>query len=75
MDSVILTSEALKLPPFERAQMIDALWRSLDPSEQTSVDAAWISESLDRLKAFREGKLSSLDGAQTLKEAEAKLRK
>ena len=33
MDCAILASEALKLPAWERAQIIDALWRSLDPAE------------------------------------------
>jgi hypothetical protein len=42
MDSAILANEALKLPALERAQIIDALWRSLDPAEQDSVDMAWL---------------------------------
>jgi hypothetical protein len=33
MDSMLLKEEALKLSPFERAQLIDALWQSLDPAD------------------------------------------
>ena len=40
MDSAILAKEALKLSALEKAQIIDALWRSLDPAEQTAVDQA-----------------------------------
>jgi putative addiction module component (TIGR02574 family) len=74
MDSVILANEALKLPALERAQIIDVLWRSLDPAEQASVDKAWLAESHDRLCAYREGKLKALDGEETLREIETGLR-
>ena len=74
MDSVLLANEALKLPAWERAQIIDALWRSLDPAEQALIDEAWVAESRDRLAAFRQGKLEALDGEATLLEIEASLR-
>ena len=74
MDSVLLANEALKLPAWERAQIIDALWRSLDPAEQASIDQAWLVESRDRLRAYREDKLKALDGQEALREIEAGLR-
>jgi putative addiction module component (TIGR02574 family) len=74
MDSVILANEALKLPALERAQIIDVLWRSLDPSEQASLDQAWLAETRDRFQAYREGKLKAIDGEETLCEIEAGLR-
>ncbi len=74
MDSVTLANEALKLPPLERAQIIDALWRSFDPAEQASIDQGWLNESRDRLQVYREGKLKALDGEETLREIEAGLR-
>ena len=74
MDSVLLANEALKLPAWERAQIIDALWRSLDPAEQAAVDEAWLAESHYRLEAFRHGKLKALDGEATLGEIETNLR-
>ena len=75
MDSAILTQEDIRLPAWERAQMIDALWQSLDPVEQTAIDQAWLAESHDRLQAYREGKLPALDGETTLDAMEAGLRK
>jgi putative addiction module component (TIGR02574 family) len=74
MDSMILASEALKLPALERAQIIDTLWRSLDPAEQTAIDQGWLAESRDRLDAYREGKLKPLEGEQALRDIEAGLR-
>jgi putative addiction module component (TIGR02574 family) len=73
MESAILAKEALQLTPFEKAQIIDALWQSLDPAEQNSIDQAWLAESQERLKAFRAGEVKALDGASTLQEIEAEL--
>lgn len=75
MDSAILTQEALRLSPWERAQVIDALWQSLDPGEQTAIDRAWLAESHDRLRAYREGAVKALDGEAALATIEAGLRK
>jgi putative addiction module component (TIGR02574 family) len=66
MDSAMLANEALKLPPLERAQIIDALWISLDPAEQNAIDRAWLLESQDRLAAFRAGQLTAIDGEAAL---------
>ena len=73
MDSAVLAKEALRLPALERAQIIDALWESLDPAAQTAIDQAWLRESQDRLKAYREGKLPADDGEKTLRAIEAEL--
>lgn len=66
MDSVLLTEAALKLSPFERAQLIDALWQSLDPAEQDAIDQAWLDESKARLQAFQQGQLEAVDGKTAL---------
>jgi putative addiction module component (TIGR02574 family) len=67
MDSATLANEALKLPPLERAQIIDALWSSLDPAEQKTIDQAWLLESQDRLAAFRAGQLTAINGEEALR--------
>jgi len=73
MSGTVLEKEALKLSAEEKARMIDALWRSLDPVEQKSIDRAWLAESRDRLRAFRVGELKALDGDDSLKSIEAEL--
>ncbi len=75
MDSAILTNEALKLPPLERAQIIDALWSSLDPAEQNAIDQAWLLESRDRLAAFRAGQLTAINGEDALQAIEDELKR
>jgi putative addiction module component (TIGR02574 family) len=62
----------LKLSPSERAQIIDALWQSLDASDQ-AVDKEWLQESRDRLRAYQEGKLTAQDGEETLRSIEREL--
>ncbi|MBJ7898404.1 MAG: addiction module protein [Cyanobacteria bacterium RI_101] len=68
MDSLLLKEEALKLSPFEKAQLIDALWQSLESPERESVDQAWLQESQDRLSAYRRGQIQAVDGAGALSE-------
>jgi len=75
MESAILAKAALQLSPVEKAQMIDALWQSLDPAEQKSIDRAWLAESQDRLRAFRAGELKPLDGEKTLRSITSELGK
>lgn len=71
----MLAQEALKLPASERAEIIDALWRSLDPVEQASVDQAWLKETHDRLAAYHTGELKALNGEATLRSIESELGK
>jgi putative addiction module component (TIGR02574 family) len=73
MSGTALEKEAMKLSAEEKAHMIDALWRSLDPVEQESIDRAWLVESRDRLNTFRADKLEALDGEAALKDIEAEL--
>jgi putative addiction module component (TIGR02574 family) len=73
MESEILAKEALQLSPFEKARMIDALWQSLDPAGQESVDRAWLAESQDRLKAFRAGEIKALNGGEAIDSIAAEL--
>ncbi len=73
MDRAILAQEALKLPAWQRVEIIDALWRSLDPAEQASVDKAWLEESHDRLTAYHAGELPALNGEATLRSIEGEL--
>lgn len=75
MSGTALEKEVLKLSAEEKAHMIDALWRSLDPVEQEAVDRAWLAESRDRLQAFRKGELKALDGEAAIKSIESELRR
>jgi len=73
MDSVLLREAALKLSPFERAQLIDTLWQSLDPAHQAEIDQAWLEESNDRLNAYQRGEIEAVVGESVLAELKDKL--
>ncbi|QQE67169.1 hypothetical protein GFS31_38810 [Leptolyngbya sp. BL0902] len=73
MDGILLIEEALKLSPFERAQLIDALWQSLDSSDQGAIDQAWLEESQDRLRAYRQGDIEAVDGERSLSDLKERL--
>ena len=75
MSGITLEKEALKLSAEERAHMIDALWRSLDPVEQSTIDRAWLAESRDRLEAFRKGELKALEGEAAIASIKSELRR
>ena len=67
MESAILAKEAMRLSPLERAHIIDALWRSLDPVDQEAIDQAWLKESQDRLQAYRAGEFKAMDGDEVVR--------
>ena len=44
--------DAMGLPPMERAELIDALLRSLNPSADQNLTDAWKAEAESRIDAF-----------------------
>jgi len=56
--------EALSLPPAERAESADQILTSLDPREQSEIDALWAREAEERLDAFEEGRITSIPAAE-----------
>jgi putative addiction module component (TIGR02574 family) len=51
--------QALGLPPVERAELIQRLFQSFDPSADRRVEAAWSDEVESRIAAFDEGKIAA----------------
>ncbi len=54
-----LLDYALALPPIERAELIQRLFQSFDPSEDNHVDAAWTKEIEYRIEAYDKGLLTA----------------
>ncbi len=50
-------TEALALPPAERAELMELLLRSFAPSERERIDALWAQEAEDRIDAYERGEL------------------
>lgn len=71
MDPEIIEKEALQLPDTERAILADRLLSSLSqlPGE---LEESWIRESDERMEAYREGKISAVDGPQAIANLKAR---
>lgn len=65
LDTVIIEKEAMQLPAGDRALLADRLIQSISQT-QSSLKQAWIKEAESRMAAYRDGKISAVDGAQGL---------
>jgi hypothetical protein len=61
MESVLIEKEAMKLPLFERASLVDRLLQTLDAEKDSSLKA-WTEVTEKRLENFRAGKMEAFDG-------------
>jgi putative addiction module component (TIGR02574 family) len=52
-------NQALALGPMERAELIDALFRSFDRRQADRVDALWAEEAEARADAFESGAMGA----------------
>jgi putative addiction module component (TIGR02574 family) len=52
-----ILAEAMNLPPFERAQLIEDLISSFASSERERLDALWGAECESRIAAYDQGNL------------------
>lgn len=59
--------QALKLPPNDRAALVENLILSLDKPDPY-LDAQWLKEAEDRLAAYRSGELVAVDAEQVFAE-------
>ena len=50
-----ILSEALALPPIERASLVEELLSSFDFPSRQEVDALWAAEAEDRIDAYERG--------------------
>lgn len=54
-----ILAEALKLPPTERAELVENLLSSFEFQPRKSIDALWAQEAEDRIDAFESGEMTS----------------
>jgi hypothetical protein len=60
-----LVERARQLPPEEQATSLSALHDMVAPPAP-AWEAAWVSESLDRLAAYRRGELEAVDSDEAI---------
>jgi putative addiction module component (TIGR02574 family) len=59
-DPAELLTDALSLPPYERAALADALLESLDQQIDGGAEQAWLDEIQDRLREIDTGPVAML---------------
>ncbi len=52
-------AEALKLPPIERAELVERILASFGFADRGSIDGAWAEEVEDRIDAYDKGELTA----------------
>jgi putative addiction module component (TIGR02574 family) len=65
-----ILAEALKLPPVERAELVEDLLSSFEFQSRTAVDALWAAEAEDRIDAFERGEMSTIPAKEVFAEIE-----
>ena len=55
-----LLEDALKLPPVERAALVENILSSFELSSRKEIDALWAQEAEDRIDAFERGEIQSI---------------
>ncbi len=55
-----ILTEAMALPPMDRAELVEQLLASFDFPERAEIDAAWSTEAEDRLRAYERGDVEAL---------------
>jgi putative addiction module component (TIGR02574 family) len=58
-----LATQAAKLPPSDRLQLVETILATLDRPDP-EISAAWTAEAEDRLAAYRRGELVAIDESE-----------
>jgi putative addiction module component (TIGR02574 family) len=64
--------EARKLPPIERAELIEELLDSFKMERRKKIDAAWAKEAESRIDAYNAGMIEDIPVSKVFEEIERK---
>lgn len=53
-------SDALTLPPIERAELIEELFFSFDSTDRSRLDQLWVAEAESRIDAYERGEFAAI---------------
>ena len=67
-----MLKEAKKLPPIERAELIEGLLDSFNLKRRKEVDAAWSKEAESRIDAYDLGLIKAMPISKVFEEIERK---
>lgn len=65
-----ILSEAMKLPPVERAELVENLLSSFEFPSRKKIDALWSQEAESRIDAFERGKISAVPAKEVFAKIE-----
>jgi putative addiction module component (TIGR02574 family) len=65
-----ILAEALKLPPMERAELVENLLTSFEFRFRKKIDALWAQEAEDRIDAFERGEMAAIPAKDVFAEIE-----
>lgn len=66
----VVFDEAKKLPPIERAELIEFLLESFNDQQQKEIDEKWAKEAESRIDAYNAGKLEDMPISKVFEELE-----
>ena len=67
-----ILSEALRLPPVERAELVESLLSSFEFRSRKEIDALWAQEAEDRIDAYDRGEMTAIPAKKIFEEIEKK---
>jgi putative addiction module component (TIGR02574 family) len=67
-----MLEEAKKLPPMERAELIEGLLDSFNLEQRKRIDDAWAREAESRIDAYDKGKIEGIPISKVFEEIERK---
>jgi putative addiction module component (TIGR02574 family) len=65
-----ILAEALKLPPVERAELVENLLTSFEFKSRQTIDALWAQEAEERIDAFERGEMPAVPARDVFAEIE-----
>jgi putative addiction module component (TIGR02574 family) len=60
MNKAKILPEALKLPPVDRAEVVETLLTSFEFAPRAAIDALWVREAEDRIDAYERGEIPAV---------------
>ncbi|MBI4691311.1 MAG: addiction module protein [Nitrospirae bacterium] len=65
-----ILSEALELPPMERAELVENLLSSFEFPSRKKIDDLWAQEAESRIDAFDRGEISAIPAKEVFEKIE-----
>mgnify|MGYP001581629771 FL=1 len=65
-----ILKNALRLPPIERAELVEKVFDSFNGSQKINFDRQWAQEAEARIDAFEKGKLKAVSAKKVFQKIE-----